>query len=274
MEQRNIEVAGQRIAYLESPGGPGSRTVVLVHGNSCSARTWLPLLTSDFGQRFRCLAPDLPGHGHSAPAQDPVSYTLPGYADVVTGFTHALAGPGAVVVGWSLGGQIVLEAIPALPDAAGFAVFGTPPVGSPADLAEAFLPNPAAGAGFTAEVSEAEARDLAASFLAPGSALATDEFVADILATDGAARARLFASVGEARFADELAILAELRQPLAILHGADEQLVNLGYLRKLTIPTLWRGEVQVVPGAGHALHREAPEQFAALLTDFAGDLDG
>lgn len=43
----------------------------------------------------------------------------------------------------------------------------------------------------------------------------------------------------------------------------------LDYLRKLTIPALWRGEVQLIPGAGHAPHQEVPEQFSELLADFS-----
>jgi pimeloyl-ACP methyl ester carboxylesterase len=58
------------------------------------------------------------------------------------------------------------------------------------------------------------------------------------------------------------------------LHGAGEQLVSLDCRGKLNIPALWRDEVQVIPGVGHALHQEAPRQFAALLTDFVGGLDG
>jgi pimeloyl-ACP methyl ester carboxylesterase len=32
------------------------------------------------------------------------------------------------------------------------------------------------------------------------------------------------------------------------------------------------GTVQVIPGAGHALHQEAPEAFTVLLEDFITDL--
>lgn len=277
MDQLSVDIAGQRIAYLESPGGESGQddpAVIFVHGNSSSARTWLPVLTGDFGRRFRCLALDLPGHGRSDPARNQSDYSLPGYAAVLDGFARTLGATDAVVVGWSLGGQIVLEAMPTLQDATGFVIFGAPPLASAAQFPEAFLPNPAMSAIGSPNLSEAEARSFAESFTAPGSPLETGEFVADILATDGAARAGLGASVGEGRFADEVAIVAELRRPLAIVHGAGEQLVNLDYLRKLTIPALWRGEVQLISGAGHAPHQETPRRFAALLTDFIGDLGG
>ena len=64
-----------------------------------------------------------------------------------------------------------------------------------------------------------------------------------------------------------------MKRPLAVLHGRDEQLVSLEYLRGLDIPTLWRGEVQLVDGAGHAPQEEAPEAFADLLAAFVDDLD-
>ena len=269
MDERMVTVDDQQIAFLESEGD--GRAVVFVHGNSSSARTWLPVLTGSFGRRFRCLAFDLPGHGRSA-AADRSTYSLPGYAAVLAGFTQACGAAGAVIVGWSLGGHIALEAAPAMPAAAGYVIFGTPPVGSAAQMADAFLPNPAMNVGFTADVSPELASVFAASFTAPGSALRLDEFTADILRTDGAARAALFASVGAGRFADELAIVAALGRPLAILHGEGEQLVNLGYLEQLSIPSLWRSRVQLIPGAGHAAHQEATATFSELLDQFLADL--
>jgi pimeloyl-ACP methyl ester carboxylesterase len=270
--QQSVEIAGQRITYLESAAGRDRPTFIFVHGNSSSASTWLQVLDGGLGERFRCLAFDLPGHGHSAPARDQASYSLPGYAAVLAGFAKALGAADAVIVGWSLGGHIALEAAPAMLEAAGFVIFGTPPLASAAQFAEAFLPNPAMNVGFAASVTEAEATAYAASFTAPGSAVPASAFVPDILATDGTARAALLASIGEGRFTDEVAITAGLSQPLAILHGAGEQLVSLDYLRGLTIPALWRGEVQLIPGAGHAPHQEVPQRFGALLTEFSADL--
>jgi pimeloyl-ACP methyl ester carboxylesterase len=268
--EQSVMVDGQELAYRESAGA--GRPVVFVHGNSSSSRTWRALVDGPFGERFRCLAFDLPGHGRSEPATDVSAYSLPGYAANLTGFLTATGAANAVVVGWSLGGHIALEAAPRLPDAAGYVIFGTPPVRTPADLAVAFLPNPAVNVGFTADVDEEAARAYATSSLAPDSPLPLTEFVADILATDGAARAGLMASLGEGRFIDEVDVVTSLTKPLAVLHGDGEQLVSLDYLRTLDMPTLWRGEVRVLTGTGHTPQEETPDQFATILTEFVNDL--
>lgn len=126
--------------------------------------------------------------------------------------------------------------------------------------------------GFSASVSADDARAYAASFVAPGSDFPLDGFVTDILRTDGAARTGLFASIAAGQVADEVGIAGTLGRPLAILHGDGEQLVSLAYLQQLAIPSLWRGAVQIVPGAGHAPHQEAPEEFTGLLEQFIADL--
>ncbi|MER5791980.1 alpha/beta hydrolase [Streptomyces sp. NPDC001980] len=263
-------VQGREIAYRRSPGQ--GRPVVLVHGNSSSSRTWRHLLDGEFGRRHRCLALDLPGHGES-PAAEPGSgvYSVPGYAAVLAGFVDALDARDAVIVGWSLGGHIALEASPLLADAAGYAVFGTPPLGGPGDLAEAFLPIPAVQTGFTADVDREAALAYARSFYAPGSPLPTTDLVADILATDGTARSDLAASLAGPG-ADETEIVATLTKPLAVLHGEGEQFVNLSYLHKLHAPTLWRGTVQLIPAAGHAPQEETPDELASLLDQFIAEL--
>jgi pimeloyl-ACP methyl ester carboxylesterase len=97
-------------------------------------------------------------------------------------------------------------------------------------------------------------------------------FGADFRKTDGAARGCLGASAQQGLFQDEVAIVRDLVIPLAILHGAAEQIVDLDYLRRLTAPTLWRQEVQVIDNAGHTLQWEQPQAFDKLLDAFASSL--
>jgi pimeloyl-ACP methyl ester carboxylesterase len=95
--------------------------------------------------------------------------------------------------------------------------------------------------------------------------------VADILATDGAARAELGAGLAAGRFTDEVRIVAELDRPLAMLHGAEDQLVNLDYLQAQQVPTLWRDSVRIIERAGHAVQEESPRRLADLLTGFIAE---
>jgi pimeloyl-ACP methyl ester carboxylesterase len=269
MQAQKLQIGAETIAVYESKGkGPAA---LLIHGNSCSSRSFQHQLGGALGERFRLVAMDLPGHGQSSRASNPQSvYNMPGYARVVKGVVEQLGLSQAVIVGWSLGGHIALEAVNQLPDAAGFMIFGTPPLAFPPAMADAFLPNPAMGAAFNPTLSEDEARGFAAACLKPGTAV-PDFYLEDIRGTDGQARALLAASIAPNGYTDEVQIVAQMKQPLAILHGEYEQLVNLAYFKTLKMPTLWHGDVQVIAGAGHSPHWEQPEKFNALLEAFLSE---
>ena len=270
MQPKMLSLPSQKIAYYESAGtGPA---IMLIHGNSSSGRAFQRQLNSPLGEKFRLVAIDLPGHGDSEPFADPASYSLPGYAAVVAAAAKALGMEDAVFVGWSLGGHIVLEAHNLLEKARGFVIFGTPPLAFPPAMEEAFLPNPVVNVGFKAEVTEEEARAYAASFFAPGTPAPEEPFVTDILRADGNARAGLAASIRPGGYQDEVAIVANLSKPLAVFHGEQEQLVSQDYIRQLPMPTLWRGEIQVIRAAGHAPHWEQPAEFNRLLEAFVTEV--
>jgi dienelactone hydrolase len=80
---------------------------------------------------------------------------------VFAGFAQDTGAADAVVVGWSLGGHIALEAAPAMPAPAGYVVFGTPPVASAAQMGEAFLLPGSAGHSLTHAADTAYAHGLA-----------------------------------------------------------------------------------------------------------------
>ncbi|MFC0241984.1 alpha/beta fold hydrolase [Rhodopseudomonas telluris] len=270
MQTQSIETCAGRIAYRQSAGsGP---TVVIVHGNSASSRAFGRQLDGALGAKYRLLVPDLPGHGESADAADPAAtYTMPGYAAMLREFAGKLGAAEAVFVGWSLGGHIVLEAAPDLPRAKGFAIFGTPPIGFPPAMEQAFLATPAMAYTFQPELNEEQARAYVAAAFRPGVTALPPEMVADVLRTEGRARGQLAASIAPGGYRDEIDLVANLRQPLAVLHGAEEQLVNGEYFKTLTMPTLWRGAVQVIDGAGHLPQWEQADRFNALLDAFVAE---
>ena len=259
--------------YYESSGtGPA---VMLIHGNSASSQTFKAQVMGEFGQKYRVVAMDLPGHGDSDPAADPENtYHMPGYAAVVAEVAQKLDLADAVMVGWSLGGHVVLEAHNLLPKAAGFVIFGAPPLAFPPDMDNAFLPHPAMGAAFSQDLTQEQMAGFAAACLSPDCTLDLAPFVADIARTDGRARAIMAASIAPNGYQDEVEIVKNLKRPLAILHGEDEQLVSEPYISSLEMPTLWRGAVQIVAGSGHTPQTEKPEAFNALLGAFVDEVNG
>jgi pimeloyl-ACP methyl ester carboxylesterase len=266
MESRIHPILHHQIAIYQ--GGTSGPAIVFCHGNSTSSRIFQKQFEGELAQKFRLVAFDYPGHGRSANASDSADYSLPGLAAVLVEVVRQLKLDDALFVGFSLGGHVVLEASDRLPRAKGFMIYGTPPVGKPPAMDRAFLPHPSMGILFKGTLTPEEAELLESGSFSPGTPPPA-QFVEDCLRADPLWRGSFGESIGQGRFRDELVVVATLPQPLAVLHGENEQLVSLDYLRSLSMPTLWRGAVQVVPHAGHALHWEAPETFAALAQAFA-----
>jgi pimeloyl-ACP methyl ester carboxylesterase len=86
---RTVEVAGVNIFYREA-GPRDAPVLLLLHGFPSSSRmfdTLMPLLAD----RYRVIAPDYPGFGHSdAPSPDAFAYSFDNLAKVVDGFVEAL----------------------------------------------------------------------------------------------------------------------------------------------------------------------------------------
>ena len=246
--------------------------IVFVHGNSCSSRSFEHQLGSELlSSRYRLLAVDLPGHGDSRAAAVPrQTYRLAGYADALAAAARELDAEDALFVGWSLGGHVVLEATDRLPRARGIVIFGAPPISSFADFGRASYEAPEIGVAFREDSTEQEIRELVAKFVRRGADV-PDRFVEDFVRTDKRTRSAIAASASENDLRDEIAIVTEMTVPLAVFHGAHDQLFRRSYYDEIAMPTLWRGAVQEIPNAGHAPQWENPTRFNQLLDEFARD---
>lgn len=84
--------------------------VVFVHGNVSSAAFWRDTMAA-LPERFRPLAPDLRGFGETDPEPVDATRGLRDYSDDVLALVDALGLERVHLVGWSLGGGIVLQAL-------------------------------------------------------------------------------------------------------------------------------------------------------------------
>ena len=86
---RTISIDGLSVFYREA-GPADAPTILLLHGLPSSSRMFEPLFDR-LSDRYRLLAPDYPGFGHSDwPNPKKFSYTFDRFAEVINRFTEVL----------------------------------------------------------------------------------------------------------------------------------------------------------------------------------------
>jgi pimeloyl-ACP methyl ester carboxylesterase len=125
--RRRPEAVGPGSDGADAVSADRSPTIVFLHGTRLTGSQWT-IQVDALGGEYRCLAPDLPGHGIAADRP----FTLAGAADAVAQALEAEAGGPAILVGLSLGGYVAMEVAARWPErVAGLVLAGatTEPVG-------------------------------------------------------------------------------------------------------------------------------------------------
>ncbi len=109
---RTIDTPRLHVGVLErgadDPATPPERTIVLVHGNVSSALFWQEIM-QDLPSDLRVVAVDLRGFGGSEHAPVDATRGLRDYSDDLHATLEALGIPTAHLVGWSMGGGVVMQ---------------------------------------------------------------------------------------------------------------------------------------------------------------------
>ena len=103
MPERTINLHGRAVKYLEAGSGP---VLLLIHGIAGTSENWRAVI-EPLARRHTVLAPDLPGHGGSAPGAG--DYSLGALAAGLRDLLFALGHERATLVGHSLGGGIAMQ---------------------------------------------------------------------------------------------------------------------------------------------------------------------
>lgn len=271
---RFLNFNGVKIAVYQGPGcqGPG---ILLVHGNTASANHFAKVLKPLLTGSLRIAAIDLPGFGRSdnAPA-----YSAGYFANAIAFSATQLGLDKGVIVGWSLGGDLVLQASNLLPNAKGYFLVGTAPFGFAPDLPAPLLTpeeSPAGQAvnfGFVAALPPALVDAYVTAFFRPGYNGIAPFLFADGQRTDPATRGAVGAAAAglDPTFRDEVAAIKSLTVPVALVVGNEDSFVNPAFLGGLApqIPNLWQDKVITVPNTGHDVAWERPLVFTLLLDAF------
>lgn len=265
--EKVIETSHGKIAVYDAPGG--EIPLLMIHANSVCKETFHFQIDALAG-KHRVIAIDLPGHGQSSDAIDPIrTYNFNGYADVVCEVIETLDADRFAMLGHSLGGHVALEVMRLLPKkTAGTMIFGTPPIPpGPEGAALGFVPNPEFAYTGKEALTEQEIDMVVA--LALGSDAVRDAFwKSAVRRTDGRSRRLMIEAALAGKHPDQRSLVETSPVPLAIINGADDPVINLDYIDTLTFRNLWNGDAVRLENAGHGLHWQKNKEFNALLNSF------
>lgn len=260
--------------HVQLMGPEDAPVLLLLHGTGAATHSWralAPLLA----ERFRIVAPDLPGHGFTT-GRPPGGLAMPAMARAVGDLLQALQLEPAIVVGHSAGAAI----------AARMALDGEP-ARAIVGLSAALLPFP----GLAAQIFPSLAKLLFVNPFAPhlfarmarGSG-ETARFLArstgSRIDADGiACYERLFATPGHCAGAITMMAdwdlpalkrdLPRLDTPLLLVHGDKDAAIPIANAREAA--TLTNVKLVALPGLGHLAHEERPQEIAAIIGRFAED---
>jgi pimeloyl-ACP methyl ester carboxylesterase len=276
MEPRTITLHGRSWTYAQAGSGP---VLLLIHGMAGNFENWRAVI-EPLARHHTVVAPDLPGHGGSAPGAG--DYSIGALAAGLRDLLVALGHERATLVGHSLGGGIAMQFSYQFPELTERLVLVSsgglgPEVSSL--LRAAALPGAnlfiAATAARASTVGAALARGLAVIGLRPNNDIAEVARGYASLA-DPDRRAAFLATVrsvigtgGQRVHAGDRLYLAE-GMPVLIIWGERDPMIPLhhGENAHEAIPG---SRLEVFNGVGHLPQLEAPGRFLAVLERFIAE---
>jgi pimeloyl-ACP methyl ester carboxylesterase len=276
MEPKRATLHGREVAYLEAGSGP---VLLLIHGIAGTFENWEAVFDL-LAREHTVVAPNLPGHGESAPAAG--DYSLGAMASGLRDLLIALGHEHATLVGHSLGGGIAMQFAYQFPEMTERLVLvssgGLGPEVSLL-LRAAALPGAdlfiAATAGPGRIAGSALARGLATVGLRPHADIAEVARGYSSL-SDSARRAAFLATLravvsteGQRVDAADRLYLTE-GTPVLIIWGERDRMIPAqhGERAHQAIPG---SRLEIFEGVGHLPQLEAPGRFVAVLERFLAE---
>jgi pimeloyl-ACP methyl ester carboxylesterase len=266
VQERRVD--GRMLRYLDYGEGPA---IVLVHGLGGAWTTWLENIET-LAEGHRVIAIDLPGFGGSEPLPAPAEMRT--HAAVVAALLEQLAVTGAVVVGHSMGGLVVMRLAVDRPDlvqrlvlvnAGGIALDAKrlAMITSSFRVFHALVGRQSVLEGMA---RRARLRRLMVWPMVKDPAAMSGPFALETIPLAAApgflgALSSAAHAVGEVRPAD-------VRCPVLLLWGREDRILPLVGARDL-LERLPDGRIEVLSGAGHCPMFEVPAAFNAALLAFA-----
>jgi pimeloyl-ACP methyl ester carboxylesterase len=261
---RKIDTRHGRIRVSDTEGS--GLPLLFLHGAGTCRKVFERQCRPHLLERARIIALDLPGHGDSDDAEDPdVAYSLPGMIDTIDEVLASLGVRHLAIFGWGLGGHLAIEMLGRSRLVEGLLLSGTPPVSR--GLIGALRGfHPSVDLLFATKPHWSEREFKRFEQLCLGHS-ATPDIRNAIARADGQLRAVFSQSIIRGDGHDQRRAVLDAEVPVFLVNGADDPFIRQGYVAGFEDHASHRF-VDLIEGAGHALFRERPEPFNAVLDRF------
>jgi pimeloyl-ACP methyl ester carboxylesterase len=278
MRSKTATVHGRSVNYVEAGQGP---VLLLIHGMAGTCENWREVV-EPLARDRTVIAPDLPGHGTSAPGGG--DYSIGGLATALRDLLLSLGHDRATLVGHSLGGGVAMQMAYLFPEMVERLVLvssgGLGPEVSPI-LRAATLPGAdlfiSATAGVGQRVGSTVGRGLGVIGLRPNADVA--EVARGYASLEDPRRRAAFLSTlhavvgarGQRVDARDRLHLAEA-VPVLIVWGARDSIIPVGHGEEAheMIPG---SRLEVFDDVGHLPQVEVPGRFIAVLERFLDETE-
>ena len=273
-EVQYLTIHSHRRAFVKVGTGPA---LLLLHGLGCNHTTWEPVI-DDLAKRFTVIAPDLLGHGLSdKPRAD---YSVGGYANGVRDLLTVLGIDKVTVVGLSFGGGVAMQFAYQFPERTERLVLvasgGLGPEVTPAiraittpgfhqAMGVATLPGirhaTVAGMRALSGLPLRDTRDLAEvaeiydSFKDPDARAAIRHVVRAVVDWKGQI----------VTMADRAYLTQAM--PMCVVWGREDRVIPVSHAGNAAALAP-DARVEIIPNSGHFPHKDHPQRFAKIVTDF------
>ncbi len=267
-----VVVHGYRRAFRISGTGPA---LLLLHGLGCDSSTWIDVMPT-LAEHFTVVAPDLLGHGESD--KPDADYSLGGYANGMRDLLTVLGIDRVTVVGHSFGGGVAMQFAYQFPDRTERVVLvSTGGLGKEVTPLIRLLTVPGSGLAIAAATARPW-RPLVGGAMRSLSRLPIKatrdldevariyEALADPAQRTAVQRVTSHVLNWRGQFVTmtDRSYLARL-MPVLVVWGRDDMVIPASHAD--FAPTQV-SDVHVLEDSGHFPHKDHPEEFARLLTEF------
>jgi len=272
MKHHQITGGGGCRLHVVEAGDPQGQAILFIHGFSQCWLAWSRQLSSDFARDHRLVAMDMRGHGSSDKPRDAYGDSRL-WADDVNATMEQLELEQPILCGWSYGPLVILDYIRHYGEEQIGGIHFVDAItrlGSDAALsvlAPEFL---ALVPGFFSTDVEESTRSLESLLRMCSSREPSAEDLYTMLGYNVSVPPHVRQALFSRAF-DNDDLLATIRKPVLITHGADDAIVRRTVVEQHR-SALRHAEVDIMSGAGHAPFRDDAPSFNRRLAAFASEV--